>query len=372
MTAALVLPHLPRGRPSNSALESYDAELQRFCGLIREINSRLDFKVSSRGWCYLLEDHGLDKGQFDDAQKLIAECRRRRLLPMDIVAEDDARAFENVERELDESDAGEFAASILATVEQWHEDYTPISFWDDKDIFLAMVVEKIDLRTLFSPICAEFRIPIANARGWSDLNLRWRILEMMREHVAAGRRFVLLYCGDHDPAGLNISKGLRKNLSELLTHSEWLELMDHLTVDRFGLNADFITKHRLTWINNLKTGSGGDLADQHHKDHKSDYVQNYLRAYGARKVEANALVVRPDAGRKLCRNTILKYLPADAPDNYRETLETYREEARREIARQFRTAYGRRGGHEQHRARQGHESPRGRSARHLRHRAVAA
>jgi len=326
MTAALVLPHLPRGRPSNSALESYDAELQRFCGLIREINSRLDFKVSSRGWCYLLEDHGLDKGQFDDAQKLIAECRRRRLLPMDIVAEDDARAFENVERELDESDAGEFAASILATVEQWHEDYTPISFWDDKDIFLAMVVEKIDLRTLFSPICAEFRIPIANARGWSDLNLRWRILEMMREHVAAGRRFVLLYCGDHDPAGLNISKGLRKNLSELLTHSEWLELMDHLTVDRFGLNADFITKHRLTWINNLK----------------SDYVQNYLRAYGARKVEANALVVRPDAGRKLCRNTILKYLPADAPDNYRETLETYREEARREIARQFRTAYGRR------------------------------
>src|SRR5262249_17381330 len=242
---------------------------------------------------------GLDKGQFDDAQGLIVECRRRRLLPMDIVAEDDARAFENLEQ-LDHDDPVAVAAALCLSVQKWHESYTPISSWDDKNVSLAMVVEKIDLRTLFTPICAEFCIPIANARGWSDLNLRWRILEMIREHVAAGRRFVLLYCGDHDPAGLNISKSLCKNLSELLTHREWLQLMDHLTIDRFGLNADFIAEHNLTWIENLKTGSGGDLADLRHKDHRCDYVQSYLRKFGPRKVEANALVVRPDAGRKLC------------------------------------------------------------------------
>jgi hypothetical protein len=260
---------------------------------------------------------------------------------MDICAEDGARAFENLEN-LDDETSTEFAQGWVEHIKQVHNNYTPISFWDDKDVFLPMLVEKIDLKSLFSPVCAEFFIPIANARGWSDLNLRWRIIEMMREHVAAGRRVVLLYCGDHDPAGLNISKSLRKNLAELLTHGEWLNLMDHLTIDRFGLNADFITKHRLTWIDNLKTGSGGDLADPRHKDHHSDYVQSYLRKYGARKVEANALVVRPDAGRKLCRDTILKYLPADAPDDYQEALETYREDARREIARELRAAYGRR------------------------------
>src|SRR5262249_61730241 len=136
--------------------------------------------------------------------------------------------------------------------------------------------------------------------------LRWNILEMMRKRVAEGQRCVLLYCGDHDPAGLNISKSLRKNLSELLTHAEWLELMDHIKIDRFGLNADFIEKHNLTWIENLKTGSGGDLADPRHKDHNCEYVQNYIARYGARKVQANALVVRPQARRKLCRGTILK------------------------------------------------------------------
>jgi hypothetical protein len=336
---ALILPRLPRGRPTSSTLAAYDDELQRFCSLILEINSRLEFRVSSRGWCYQLEDYGLHKDRFDEAQDVMAECRRRRLLPIDIVAEDDARSFENLEQ-LDDDDPVAVAAALCLSVQNWHESYTPISFWDDKDVSLAMVVEKIDLKTLFSPICAEFCIPIANARGWSDLLLRWRILEMMRRHAAAGRRFVLLYCGDHDPAGLNISKSLRKNLADLLTHREWLQVMEHLTIDRFGLNADFIAEHNLTWIENLKTGSGGDLADPRHKDHKSEYVQSYLQKFGARKVEANALVVRPEAGRKLCRYTLLKYLPADAPDSYRETLAPYREEVRKEIARQMRAAYG--------------------------------
>jgi len=39
MTAALILPRLPRGRPTSSTLAAYDVELQRFCGLILEINS---------------------------------------------------------------------------------------------------------------------------------------------------------------------------------------------------------------------------------------------------------------------------------------------------------------------------------------------
>src|SRR5262249_39392400 len=122
MTAALVLPRLRRGRPSSSALAAYDAELQRFCGLIHEINSRLDFRISSRGWCYQLEDHGLDKGQFDDAQDLIAECRRRRLLPMGLVAEDDARSFENLEV-IDELAPAAFAADLDDRIKCQHELY---------------------------------------------------------------------------------------------------------------------------------------------------------------------------------------------------------------------------------------------------------
>jgi hypothetical protein len=337
--STLTLPALPRGRPSSSTTAAYDTDLRVFCDLILEINSRLDFRVSSRGWCYILEEHGLLKGDFDDAQKLIVECRRRRLLPMDIVAEDGARSFDNLEQ-LDNDDPDEFAEDLVDNLEHQAEYYTPFSFWRDQDFYIEMAVEKIDLKSLFGPICERFYIPIANARGWSDLNLRWGMLQRIRAHAAAGKRCVVLYCGDHDPAGLNISDSLRKNLSELLTQREWLELMEHLVIDRFGLNADFIEEQRLTWIDNLETGSGKSLADPKHKDHNCAYVQDYIREFGVRKVEANALVVRPEAGRQLCLDAVLRYLPEDAPEKYQEDLIPHREQVREGILRRLREEYG--------------------------------
>lgn len=133
---------------------------------------------------------------------------------------------------------------------------------------------------------------------------------------------------------------LRKNLSDLLTHAEWLQLMGHLTVDRFGLNCDFIEEQNLTWIDNLETGSGKSFDDPKHPDHKAEYVQSYIRRFGVRKVEANALVVRPDAGRQLCRDAILRYLPEDAPTQYQEALAPHREQVRDEVLRQLRETYG--------------------------------
>jgi hypothetical protein len=108
---------------------------------------------------------------------------------------------------------------------------------------------------------------------------------------------------------------------------------DELTIDRFGLNADFIKAQGLTWIDGLETGSGKDLADPRHPDHFKAYVQDYLRQFGARKVEANALVVRPEAGRELCRQAILRYLPEDAPERYGKALERPREAVRRMVIR---------------------------------------
>jgi hypothetical protein len=52
-----------------------------------------------------------------------------------------------------------------------------------------------------------------------------------------------------------------------------------------------------------------------------------------RKVEANALVVRSDAGRELCRQAILRYVPARAPEDYEERLVPVRAELQDEIDR---------------------------------------
>lgn len=321
------LPFTQRGRRSKKAEARYQAELTAFCAAIREIRSTLDFEVSSRGWCYILEEHGLTKGEFDRAQTLITDCRKSGFLPLNIVAEDVAREFEHLE-DLDSAPETE-AESWVYTILSAHERYQPVSFWADLPCYVEMLVEKVDLRSLFSPICQQYQVPIANGRGWSDLNTRATMMRRFAEHEAQGQQCVLCYCGDHDPAGLQIGEFLRSNMTDLANAVGWRP--DNLIIDRFGLNYDFITQHRLSWVDNLETGSGRHLNDPRHPDHKKPYVQDYLRRFGVRKVEANALVVRPQAGRELCRQAILRYVSEDAPMRYQERLEPWRHQLREEI-----------------------------------------
>jgi hypothetical protein len=57
MSGRITLPRRPRGRPSAETNAAYEAAVAEFCRQIREIKSTLDFAVSSRGWCYILEEH---------------------------------------------------------------------------------------------------------------------------------------------------------------------------------------------------------------------------------------------------------------------------------------------------------------------------
>ena len=74
MNAPLMLPRRSRGRQSPEGEYRYRAEREAFCRLVLENASRVDFRVSSRGHCYLLEEHGLGKGDFDAAGREL--CRQ--------------------------------------------------------------------------------------------------------------------------------------------------------------------------------------------------------------------------------------------------------------------------------------------------------
>lgn len=78
-----------------SAGAAYEAAVAEFCRQIKELNSTLDFTVSSRGWCYILEEHGLNKDEFDQAQRVINDCRKSGDLPIDTCKEDGARCGHN-------------------------------------------------------------------------------------------------------------------------------------------------------------------------------------------------------------------------------------------------------------------------------------
>jgi hypothetical protein len=258
----------------------------------------MDFRVGVRGWCYILERHGLLKGDFEDAERLITNLRKEGILPLDICAEDDSRitiGLEHIDAEDDpENEADNWINHLLNFA---HLDWKPISFWAGLNIYIEAAVEKLDLRNLFEPVCRELHVPITSFKGWYDVNQRAAMMRRFKEHEAKGRQCFLLLCTDHDPGGLNISDWMCENfavMSNAYSDAEgkidWSP--DKLKIERFGLNKEFIDP---------------------------------------RKCEANALVVVPEMGRQLMRDAIMKYLPKHALVQYQNRLKRQQDQLQKAI-----------------------------------------
>lgn len=304
-------------------------KLRTFAGDIRDLSRQIGFKVSSRGWAYILEQQRyINKDQFDKAQELINKCRREGLLPIDFVAEESARDFQGIvhpNTDTPEEHTRSWLEAALNAAGYWNVDA-----WEDEEYYIQVLVEKVDLVTLFEPVTREYHIPIANARGWSSMLQRAQYAKRFQEAEDRGLKCVLLYCGDHDPDGLRISDTILKGLFDL-SNVSWSDGSygynpENLIVDRFGLNYDFIQANKLTWIDNLITGSGkeiavienGQIRPGRHRNSKGEwvdhpnfnlrYMQDYLAKVGVRKCEANAIVTAPQAARQLVREAIEKWL----------------------------------------------------------------
>lgn len=304
-------------------------ELQDFAEKIIQISNTIGFKVSSRGWCYILEGYRLiNKDEFDKVDSLINNCRRYGYLPIDFVAEESSRQFNGIEEPDDDNVVKKFGNYLRGAMNA-AEYFTP-DWWRGEEYYIQMVVEKIDIVTLFQPVCEEYHIPIANSKGWSSMLQRAEYARRFKEAQDNGMQCVLLYCGDHDPDGLRISEFIKNNLVDLkdIRWDDGTEGYDpeDLIIERFGLNYDFIIKNKLTWIDNLITGSGKNLASPSHKNHSMPYVREYLKKIGERKCEANAIITKPKEAQSLVRDAIEGYLGKDARSRFAKKREAVKTE----------------------------------------------
>ena len=79
----ITIPKPGRGRRSPDAEIKHQRQIEEFCSAILDINSRLDFRVSGRGWYYVLEEHGRELCRnaitkyvdADAPQKYLRECQ---------------------------------------------------------------------------------------------------------------------------------------------------------------------------------------------------------------------------------------------------------------------------------------------------------
>jgi len=183
------------------------------------------------------------------------------LLPLDITSEDTRRQFHNLEQ-VDAVGPEEFARTQLIGTYDLADQYIPFSFWEDQQYYLQMLVEKIDLRELFDPVCLQFRVPIANAVGWSTTTSEPPMMGRFQFWERRGK--TPCFC----TAATSTRRCPDKRQSQI--HIAELERAvgwspENLIIDRFGLNQDFIEANGLSWSDNLITSSGNDLADPRHR-----------------------------------------------------------------------------------------------------------
>jgi hypothetical protein len=326
---SLALPEpVGRGKVKAERRARYNAELAAWCDALLELKAGIEHTPGVREWCYLLEPHGLSKGDFDRAEELIGDCRKKGLLPLDFTTDASESKWAASNVEVIHADPEAKAEGIVAYIEQAEAYYHPVSFWDFQANYVEVLVEKSSLKSLGNEVCAEYAVPCSIAGGSWSINQRAAIIRRLERWQDDGKQCVLLYCGDHDPHGLRISTALRNNLAEVAeVHFPDFDL-DEVVIERFGLNADFINNNGLTWIEGLITGSGKNLADPKHRHNGHHDVQAYIAEFGERKVEAEALVVRPDEGRQLFRDAILKYLDDDGVDEFLNERAELRREMR--------------------------------------------
>jgi hypothetical protein len=328
------LPRRKRGGQSVAAEAQFERTLTEWCQEIIRVAETMDYKIGARDWAYVLEVAGsITKGEFDKAEKLIGDCRKDGHLPVDICGTDNGRPTANL-KYIDRTSVEEEAEDIIARMQQAYRSYHPFSLWENQEYYAQAAVEKMGVYSLFEKPTAEFHVPLVNIGGWSDINSRVAMMRRYAYWEARGKKCVLLPFVDHDPGGLHIAKFLLKNLADLSDAVGWSP--DNLIVDRFGLNLDFIRRHRLSWINNLETSSKERLDNPEHHDHNKEYVQSYIKKFGVRKVEANALVICPEAARELCRQAILKYVSQSAIEQYRRRLTAKQRKVRLAVRRLLR------------------------------------
>jgi len=303
---------VPHGRLGNPL---YELKLEKFAHEILTLDSRRTHpvKYSTRGWCYLLEGlQKIDKGEFDACQGAITDCRKIGLLPMDFIAEDqdETRRFQGI---FWASAPAECLRSIKQEVLEFLTNlhlYTT-DYFKGEEYYLMMCVEKGDLLSLFRPICRRYRVPIVSSKGWYPLSIRSAAAKLSQKAEFDGLTPTLLVFYDHDPAGLKISSCFRKNFEDCSRGTGWKP--DNLIIDRFGLNKEQIDSHNLTWIENLKTGSGRESSDE-----------EYIAKFGRRKCESNALF-RDDntlkVGEEICGRAIEKYYGNDALERFKRKEE---------------------------------------------------
>lgn len=116
-----------------------------------------------------------------------------------------------------------------------------IDKWDTQSNYVEVMVEKQALEGVLEPVCRELDVPFTANKGYSSSSSLYEAGRRMLERIQDGKEIHVIYLGDHDPSGIDMSRDVEERLR---LFSEVEDRGGRLDLHRVALNFDQIRKLR--------------------------------------------------------------------------------------------------------------------------------
>jgi hypothetical protein len=252
-----------------------------------QVIAMFNFKVTLRQVFYrLVEDlRILEKtnNEYKRLSKVLVEARLAGLVPID--------AFADLGRSL----VGENWWNVFSTPEEHYEQfrhyfkeaaqYYRVPRWHEQAHYVEVWVEKAAMQSFFGQVTNELHVPLFPTRGYPSLTSLKEAADRLQAE-SDGKKVTILYYGDFDPSGVEITEYVRKRLlSDFGVDAE---------VERIAINGDHIEEFSLPTAPPKQSDSRTARFEQEH---------------GPATVELEAF--RPDDLTRLVRDAIERYFDDD-------------------------------------------------------------
>jgi len=87
-----------------------------------------------------------------------------------------------------------------------------IDKWLDQPFHIEVMVEKDALSGVLQPVCRQLDIGITANKGYSSSSTMYEIGKRIYDQRISGKNICILYLGDHDPSGIDMTRDVRERL----------------------------------------------------------------------------------------------------------------------------------------------------------------
>jgi len=163
------------------------------------------------------------------------------------------------------------------------------SRWENQRNYIEVWCEKDAVSNIIQPVCRKWDVTFMANRGYSSQSAMYEASQRLYESYVSDRFVGVIYLGDHDPSGIDMTRDIRDRLGIFLSDGHSFS-----NVDRLALNMDQVLQYK-------PPKNPAKVTDSRFKD--------YEVHYGPSSWELDAL--EPKVLAQLVEDKILEFVDKD-------------------------------------------------------------